>query len=342
VSSRGNPTPAHPSTRPVSANGNAVRPPDGPAGPDSPLEIGAAGWKDTLQRVRKRIVRDRVSLSAGSLAYHGFLAIFPAVIALLGLVALLHIDRHSVDSIVRGVEKAVPAGVSGVFTSAVHSATRRASGSVVAIVVGVVAGLWAASGGMSALQQAVDVAYEVPADRKFVARRVWALPLMAATLVLGGLAAAAIVFGAPIGSWVSHHEPLTGTAFTVVWTIVRWVVAVALMSLLFAAVYYLAPNRESPRWQWVSVGGVVATLIFVLASLAFSFYVSKFGSYGKTYGSFAGVAILILWLYLAGFAVLLGAEINAELEREAAAEGGDPDARRRAAEHERAPANQAV
>jgi membrane protein len=149
---------------------------------------------------------------------------------------------------------------------------------------------------------------------------------MLATLVFGGIAAALIVFGASIGSGIEGHIGLTGTPFTVIWNIVRYVLAIALITLLFSVYYFSGPNRETPRWQWVSPGGVIGTITFVLASLGFSFYVKTFGSYGKTYGAFAGVVILIFWLYLTGLAIMIGAEINAESERQAAAMAGHPGA----------------
>lgn len=292
-------------------------------GPDNPLELDEAGWRRVLKRTVRGFMADRCTLTAAALAYHWFLALFPALIAVLGVVGLAHLGGGSVTRLINGLETVLPPGASSVLAQAVRSAASEPrNGSLTAVIIGVLVALWAATGGMAALESGLNIAYNVPRDRKFAARRLYALVLMLATVVLGSVAAGLIVYGTPIGHAAWPRTQMAEGTFMAAWTITRWAVTIIAISLLFSVYYYLGPNRPAPRWMWVSPGGLAGSVIFVAASLGFSFWVTRFGNYGRTYGALAGVVILIFWLYLAGIAVLLGAEVNAAAEHEAAPAGG--------------------
>ncbi len=285
--------------------------------PDSPLDISGSGWKDTLTRTVAEFTDDRGSMIAAGMAFYWFLSIFPALLASVGFTGLVNASQETVSSITDAVRSALPGEAASVLTDALQQASTRSGGaSVVAALIGVVLALYSASAGMAALQVGLNVAYDVPEDRTFLKKRLRGLLLMLVALVLGGIATAAIVFGAPLGDALRDNLPF-GDAFVVLWTLIRWVVGLAALASLFAAFYYLGPNRDTPHWAWLSPGGIVATVIWLIASLGFSFYVSSFGSYNETYGSLTGVVVLLLWLYLSALAIVLGAELTSELERQA-------------------------
>ncbi|MDQ3895800.1 MAG: YihY family inner membrane protein [Actinomycetota bacterium] len=292
---------------------------EGP-GPESPLELGPPDWKASVKRAVKEFKEDRATLTSAGMAFYWFLSIIPAMVAFIGLLGLFNASKTAIDSITDTVRSALPGQASGVLVDAIQN--REVGGSLVAALVGIALALWSASSGMVGLQMGLDIAYDVTDDRKFVKKRLVAFELMIAMLVLGGVATALIVFGAPLGDALRDNLPF-GSAFVVLWTVIRWTLGLAALTALFATIYFLSPNRETPRWVWVSPGGILAALIWLAASLGFSFYVSSFGKYAETYGSLAGVVVLLLWLYLTALAVILGGELNAELERQSAARKGE-------------------
>lgn len=307
--------------RPGHASGNAG---DGFAPPEI-SDVSAHDWRGALQSVRRHMRQDRVNVAAGAFAYRWFLSLFPAVIALLAVASLLAVPERVTVKLIKGVSTALPAGASGVLTTAIRAASHRTSGSVAAVVVAAVVALWSATSGMVMLEEGLDMAYEVAEDRSFLGKRLLAVPLLVGAVLLGGAASALVVFGPQVGRAIKGASPIGGTAFWAGWTVLRWVAALVLINFLLSYLYWLAPNLRT-RWRWFSPGATVGTALWALISLGFSFYTSSFGSYGKTYGAFAGVAILIFWLFLTGLAVLLGGEINAAFERREA--GGDYVGRR--------------
>jgi membrane protein len=285
-----------------------------PGAPDDPLDLDRNDWRSTVKRTMREIKDDRVPFAAAGMAFYFFLAIFPALIALVGILGLLNVDA---SGLVDSIRTSLPGGAGQALAQAVaHADAPSRAASLVATILGIVAALWSASSGMAGLQSGLNIAYDVEHDRRFVAKRAVAFGLLLATVALGGVPSPFFTFG-------------DGTVFT----IIGWVLTVAAVVVLFSVFYWLGPNREHPSWRWVSAGGVAGALIWILGSALFTVYVTNFNSYGKTYGPLGGVVVLLLWLYLSSLAVLVGGELNAELERQAAAHADrDPtprDLRRR-------------
>lgn len=274
---------------------------EGP-GPDSPLDLEPPDWKATAKRTLKEIKDDRITLVAAGMAYYGFLALFPAVIAAVGVLGLLQIPPAVIQDIESSMRSALPAGASEIVGDAIENAKNpERSASLTAAVVGIAIALWSASSGFVALQKGLDVAYDISQERKFLKARLVAFVLIVATGVLGGVPSPIFTFGE-----------------STVFVVIGWILTVVAVMVLFSLFYYLGPNRDSPRWTWVSAGGVLGALLWLGASAAFGIYVNNFSSYGETYGTMAGVVVLILWLFLTSVSVLIGGELNAELERQAA------------------------
>lgn len=271
-------------------------------------------WSGTLYRVFKQSANDRVTTAAASLAFHWFLAVFPGIIAILGAAGLVGLSHQDIEHLDHTLEVLLPSAASSVIVRALESPP-PSSDSIFAVVGGSVVALWSMIEAMASLQVGLDVAYGIHGDRGFVRRRINSIPLVALTLALGGAGFALLVLGTPVEQLIRGSFPM-GSFFVVLWTVLRWIVGLSLISILFSAYYTLGPQREHWHWDWISPGGVLATAGWVFASLIYSYYLNDLGHSSLTYGAFAGVAVLIIWLFLAGLAVLLGAELNRELLRQ--------------------------
>lgn len=273
------------------------------------------GWGAVAASSWRQVRYNRVNLAAGAFAYRWFLAVFPLIIALLGVASLVSLPRHVVVSLIHGFGDALPSGAAQVFTTAITHTGRGGGGDWAATVAASVVALWSALSGMVIVEEGLDVAFGLARDRTFLAKRVAAIPLVVGGVVLGSGASALVVFGGPLGRSLRPSVPFAGDAFVVLWTVSRWVVALALINLLFSLLYSLGPNWAKVSWRWSSAGSLVATSMWAVVSLGFSLYATDSSSYGRTYGAFAGVAILVFWLYLTGLAILIGGEVDAALGR---------------------------
>ena len=278
---------------------------------DTPAQIPPRGWIQVTKRAFAETKSDNVPILAGGVAFFAFLALFPAIIAALTLYGIVA-DPAQVASQVQSLTALLPETARPLVADQVNAVTAGSDGALgVGLVVSLLAALWSASGGTMNLIKATNLAYDEDETRGFLKLRGTALALTLGSVVFV-LLAVALVAGVPV---LFDALGLGGIGLVLA-QVLRWVLLVGLVVGALAVVYRVAPDRDAPRFSWVSVGAIVATVLWVIGSVAFSLYVSNFGSYNKTYGALAGVIVLMLWLYLTSYIVLLGAEINAESERQ--------------------------
>jgi membrane protein len=277
-------------------------------GAESPQEIPAKGWRDILIRVKNEVRDDKVPLLSAGVAFYSMLSLFPAVIALVSIYGLVA-SPDTVRSQIGKVATVIPAEARKLLTDQLTALTSTPGGKLsLGLAFGIITALWSASSGMKALVTGINVAYDEPESRKFVKLRGLAL-----LLTLGAILTMAVALGviAVLPVLIDH---LLGSVGGTIVGILRWPFLALLLIVGLAVIYRLAPDRDDAKWRWVSWGSVVATVLWVLGSMAFSFYASHFGNYSKTYGSLGAVIILLFWLYLSAIVVLVGAELNAEME----------------------------
>jgi membrane protein len=287
----------------------------------SPWKLGGLTVRQLAGRVWNEIWEDEVTDRAAGLAYYLLFALFPALLFLTALLGMLPIP-NLMDRLMAYVNQALPGDAASITQKTLQEIMQGAHGGLLSL--GVLGALWASSNGMASLITALNACYDIPEGRPFWKRKALAIGLtvLFALFILSALVL--MVFGPKIGEAVAGWVGL-GEVFTTVWNVVSVPVAVLLVTIGVALIYYLAPAAEQ-RFRWVTPGSAVAVVLWLAMSAGLRYYVTNFGDYTATYGSIAGVILLMLWLYLSGVALLLGAEINAEIEHAAAARGA-PDAK---------------
>ncbi len=282
---------------------------------DTPTQIPARGWKEVVVRGWREASTDQVPLLAAGVAFFGFLALFPGLVAIVLVWGLVG-DPARMAAQAAALTQSLPPDARSVVATQVQSltSTPRAAlgwGTLLTVLLA----LWSASGGMNQLVTAITVAYDEKVKRGFVKKRALALALTVGAVVFLGVVLALVGAAPVVFSAVGLVGPLRWVA-----EVLRWVLVAALVMAVLAVLYRVAPDRDAPKFRWVSVGAAVATVLWLVASAGFSLYVSLFGHYAKTYGALAGVVVLMLWLWITSYAVLLGAETNAESEEQTEAD----------------------
>ena len=287
----------------------------------TPSEVLKRSWSDVLKRTVREFEQDHVVDWAAALTYYGVLAIFPAILALVSLLGL--VGASATQPLIDNLATVAPGPAREIVTGAVENLQKSQATGGVLFIVGLAGALWSASGYVGAFMRASNYIYDVEEGRPIWVKAPVRLGVTLVLVVLSVLSALAVVVTGSLAEQVGNLVGLGDTAVTV-WGIAKWPVLLLVVSLMFAILYWAAPNVKHPGFRWISPGGLVAVVLWVIASAVFAVYVANFGSYNKTYGALGGVIIFLVWLWLSNIAVLLGAEFNAEVERGGQIESGQP------------------
>jgi membrane protein len=287
--------------------------------PDEPTDLGAGGWWAALKRTVREFKDDNLTDWAAALTYYGVLAIFPALLVLTSILGL--VGESATQPLIDELGKVAPGPAKEIFTNAIENLQGDQGAAGVIFIVGLLGALWSASGYVSAFMRASNAIYDIEEGRPIWKTLPVRVGLTLVLLVLLAVTTLAVVLTGGLAKEVGNLIGLGDTAVTV-WNIAKWPVLLLVVSFMFALLYWAAPNVKQPGFRWVSPGGILAVLGWLIASAAFAFYVSNFGSYNKTYGALGGVIVFLVWLWISNIMILFGAEFNAELERGRAIEGG--------------------
>jgi membrane protein len=288
--------------------------------------LGNLGWRRLAKRVWKEIQDDGVFGRAAELSYYFLLALLPFLIFLTSVIGfVLGTGTGARRALFNYLAQVMPQSAFQLINTTVTEVSAASSGGKISF--GLLAALWAASNGLGAVTASLNVAYDIEESRPWWKQRLTAIGLTVSLSVLIISALILIVAGGWIADWLAGTFGL-GATFPMTWKIVQWPVVVACIVLAFALIYYFAPDIREQSWKWMTPGAAIGVALWLLVSLGFRTYLHFFNSYTATYGSLGAVIILMLWLYFTGAAVLIGGEINSEIEH-AMAEQGSPEARKK-------------
>jgi membrane protein len=290
--------------------------------PDDPTDLPKRSWWQILKRTVKEFQEDNLTDWAAALTYYGVMSLFPMLVALVAVLGLVG-QSSSVTTLIDSLRQAGLTDVASNIEAPLKKVVDAKGGAGALLGFGLLGSLWSASGYLGAFMRASNSIYEVREGRPFWKLRPLQVGLTLLSVFLMSLVAIGLVVSGPLAQAIGNAVGLGQTAITV-WGIAKWPVMLVIVMTVVASLYYIAPNVRQPRFRWVTPGGAVAVLLWAAASVGFGLYVSHFNSYTKTYGTLGGVIAFLVWLWISNLALLLGAEFDAELERERELKAGLP------------------